>query len=174
MSVLRLESLVESLESHLVCPVPPPRGENFFQLIPCGHCQSRLAWMSSSISLCPVCSTKVIGTGPSLPAGALGDVLYELKFECKNLENWIQDTRLEAPPRSPRNERPPITRTISESSSPATVKHRLADIPARLFSKKPDPNTSRRSSIATDERSLLRESIDTTVQIQGNQNERSL
>jgi len=165
----KLDTLVNNLEELLVCPTPSSQGEVLLQLLPCGHCHSRLAWLNSQNleqNYCAVCQTKIEGVGPPLPAGQIGDVLQEMKFECIKLENWVQEYKIESPAQSPtRMDRPPLTRTTTSESSQGSLRQKFSDF--RLFKKQPEPNTSRRSSIATDERSLLRTSTEGSILMRG-------
>lgn len=72
----------------LVVQNSPSEERDLLQVLPCGHCQTRMKWShSSGPVLCLVCSTTILGLGPPLPAGRIGDCLHEMKDECNNLEN---------------------------------------------------------------------------------------
>ena len=118
---------------------------------------------------CPVCSKKVEGAGPLLPVGKIGDVLEELKEECRTVEKV---ERYEFPTRpstlhSPVQERRlSITRSVDSSRS--TFRERMSDLPSRIF-RRADSMTSeislssRRSTMTNDStRSLLRVTPDKT------------
>lgn len=118
---------------------------------------------------CPVCSKIVEGAGPLLPVGKIGDVLEELKEECRNMEKV---ERYEFPTRpsplhSPIQERRlSITRSVDSTRS--TFRERMSDLPSRIF-RRSDSMTSeislssRRSVMTNDSaRSLLRVTPETT------------
>jgi hypothetical protein len=156
--------LIKSLEELLVCPIAPSIGDNVFQLIPCGHCHSRLAWMSSQTlehNHCTVCDARIEGIGPPLPVGQIRDVLEELNNESKKLESRAEDSTYAASimsyaassRASLAERRPSIPRSFDSLSSKWD---KIQDLPTRLF-KRTDSGL-RRSSVSTDseQRSLLR------------------
>ena len=150
----KMNSLVESLEELFVCPTAPTKPKNMFQLLPCGHCQTRFSW-SLEPGYCDVCTIQIEEVGPAWPTGRIHDVLQEIKSECKSLEDYARDFSYE----KPIQERISITRTNSESA----VTH-SADV-ARLFKR---PIFPRRGSddASGSERSLLRASLENPL-VQG-------
>lgn len=134
---------------------------------------------------CPVCWKRVEGAGPLLPIGKIGDVLGELKEECRNIEKM---ERYEFPTRpstlhSPVQERRfSITKSVDSSRS-STFRERMSDLPSRIFRRSDSmaseisltaSGTSRRSSMTNDStRSLLRVTPDTT-EVKGNLNSSSI
>jgi hypothetical protein len=159
--------LIKSLEELLVCPIAPSIGDNVFQLIPCGHCHSRLAWMSSQTlehNHCTVCNARIEGVGPPLPVGKIGDLLEELNNESKKLESRAEDSTYAASIMSSAassrasfaERRPSVQRSFDSHSS---FRDKIHELP-RLF-KRSDSGL-RRSSVSTDseQRSLLRVSRD--------------
>ena len=156
-----VETLLNALEEVLVEPVSPTRG-GIYQLIPCGHCHSRLAWMANQElekNYCPVCSKRVEGTGPLLPIGRIGDILQELKEECRNLEK-VERYEFPSRPSTLRDTRLSITKSVESSRS--TFRERMSDLPSRIFKRSDSMASdtsigSRRSSMTNDStRSLLR------------------
>lgn len=141
----------------LVIPNLPSEEQDLFQVLPCGHCQTRMKWSNSlEPVLCSVCSTTILGLGPPLPAGRIGDCLHEMRDECNNLENYrIRD---DPHPRTPTNLALPdsshdtlsLTRTSSFESN---RKMRITDF---LGFKRPE--STRRSSLdsSASQTSLLR------------------
>ena len=140
----------------LVVPNLPSEEQDLYQVLPCGHCQTRMKWSHSlEPVLCSVCQTTILGLGPPLPAGRIGDYLHEIRDECNNLENL--QLRTDYPPKTPTNLAPsdasqeslPLVRTPSFES---TRKLRLSDF---LFKK---PDSTRRSSFdsSSSQTSLLR------------------
>ena len=142
----------------LVVPNVPSEEQDLFQVLPCGHCQTRMKWSNSlGPVLCSVCSTTILGLGPPLPPGRIGDCLHEMRDECNNLENY--QIRADAHPRTPTiltsaldssQDTLPLTRTSSFESN---RKMRITDF---LGFKKPD--STRRSSLdsSSSQTSLLR------------------
>lgn len=159
-SASKLSTLIDELEEILVIQNLPSEEQDLYQVLPCGHCQTRMKW-SHSVGpvLCPVCSVTILGLGPPLPAGRIGDCLHEMKDECCNLENY--QPRIDANPLTPTNptsvhsghssqETLPLTRTSSFESG------RKIRFPDFLGFKKPD--STRRSSLdsSSSQTSLLR------------------
>lgn len=161
-----VETLVKSLEELLVAPVTPS-SEGLYQLIPCGHCHSRLTWMEHQElekNYCPVCSKRVEGTGPLLPVGTIGDVLEELKEECRNMEK-VEKYEFPTRPSTLQERRLSITKSVDSSRS--TFRERMSDLPSRIFKRSDSMASdvsisSRRSSMTNDStRSLLRVTSET-------------
>jgi hypothetical protein len=162
-----IEILVNALEELLVVPVTAS-SDGLYQLIPCGHCHSRMTWMGNQElekNYCPVCSKRVEGIGPLLPVGKIGDVLEELKEESRNLEKV---ERYEFPTRPPTLQERRLSITKSVDSSRSTFRERMSDLPSRIFKRSDslasDASISSRRSILTNDstRSLLRATNETT------------
>lgn len=146
-----------------------PSSEGLYQLIPCGHCHSRLAWMANQEleqNYCPVCRKRVEGIGPLLPVGKIGQVLEELKEECRNVEK-VDRYEFPTRPSTLQERRFSITKSVDTSRS--TFRERISDFnPSRIFKRSDSMASetsigSRRSSMTNDStRSLLRVTAETT------------
>jgi len=159
-SASKLSTLIDQLEEMLVIPNLPSEEQDLFQVLPCGHCQTRMKWShSSGPVLCSVCSTTILGLGPPLPTGRIGDCLHEMKDECNNLENY--QLRIDPHPITPTNltsvhsghssqETLPLTRTSSFESG------RKIRFPVFWGDKRPE--STRRPSLdsSSSQTSLLR------------------
>lgn len=144
-----------SLEELLVTAPNLHDDSDIFQMVPCGHCRARLAWMNSKDQtqhLCSVCKTILRDEAllAELPTRPIAGVLRDMKEECKQMENDALDRRDMAAILLPKRNLP-ITRP--PSPVPSTLRDKLNDLPARLLGK---PGSIRRPSTTTEEiKSLL-------------------
>ena len=146
-----INTLLKSLEELLA----PSQGSDseLHQLLPCGRCHSRLAWMNSrnetlEQNLCAICQSKVGEEKPGpLPLEAIGEVLQDMREECKNLEIFLAESRQDsASPLKRQDSFPPLIRSPSPVSS--SLREKITDIPSRLLGR---PGSVRRSSVGTDD-----------------------